>query len=52
MVADGTKIAFTTDRDGDAETYVMNADASGQRQLTQGSGYAAPAWRPALDRQG
>ena len=32
---DGRKLAFVSDRDGDAEVYVMNADGSGQRRLTQ-----------------
>ena len=31
---DGRKIAFVSNRDGDAEIYVMNADGSGQRRLT------------------
>src|SRR5439155_7770129 len=31
---DGTKIAFTSNRDGDTEIFVMNADGSGQTQLT------------------
>ncbi len=29
-----TKIAFASDRDGDPEIYVMNADGSGQKRLT------------------
>ncbi|HKP70827.1 MAG TPA: hypothetical protein VJV05_16175 [Pyrinomonadaceae bacterium] len=35
---DGTKIAFTSDRDGDPEIYVMNADGSGQTRLTTAKG--------------
>ena len=31
---DGTKIAFMSERDGDAEIYVMSADGSGQTRLT------------------
>jgi Tol biopolymer transport system component len=31
---DGTKIAFSSDRDGQQEIYVMNADGSDQRRLT------------------
>jgi Tol biopolymer transport system component len=31
---DGTKIAFSSDRDGQQEIYVMNADGSEQRRLT------------------
>ena len=34
MVSDGSKIAFTSDRDGNNEIYVMNADGSGQTRLT------------------
>ncbi len=33
--SDGRKIAFVSDRDGSYEVYVMNADGSGQRRLTQ-----------------
>ena len=35
---DGRKITFVSDRDGTYEVYVMNADGSGQRRLTQRSG--------------
>ena len=31
---DGTKIAFSSDRDGQQELYVMNADGTGARRLT------------------
>ena len=31
---DGTKIAFSSDRDGQQEIYIMNADGTGQRRLT------------------
>lgn len=31
---DGTKIAFTSNRDGPGDIYVMNADGSGTRRLT------------------
>jgi TolB protein len=31
---DGRKLAFTTDRDGNAEVYTMNSDGSGLRRLT------------------
>src|SRR2546422_254571 len=34
----GDKIAFTTDRDGNAEIYVMNADGSGLANLTNDPG--------------
>jgi len=45
-VPDGRRIAFTSDRDGDDEVYVMNADGTGAVRLTTS---AAPdvldAWR-------
>ena len=44
---DGRKIAFVSDRDGNSEIYVMNADGSGQRRLTRNPAYDAdPAWSP------
>src|SRR5262245_51291324 len=43
----GSKIAFTSDRDGNPETYVMNADGSDQRRLTStGFNENGPAWSP------
>lgn len=41
------RIAFVSDRDGDKEIYVMNADGSGLSQLTDND-YAdgAPSWSP------
>jgi dipeptidyl aminopeptidase/acylaminoacyl peptidase len=45
--ADGTKIAFQTDRNGDHEVYVMNADGSAQTPLTADGAFdGAPAWSP------
>jgi TolB protein len=42
---DGRKIAFDTNRDGDYEIYVMNADGSGERNLTDNASLdALPAW--------
>jgi len=44
---DGTRIAFYSQRDGNAEIYVMNADGTGVTRLTNSSadeGY--PAWSP------
>jgi len=44
---DGTRIAFYSERDGNAEIYVMNADGSGRTRLTTTSadeGY--PSWSP------
>jgi Tol biopolymer transport system component len=42
---DGKRIAFVSDRDGNAEIYVMNADGSGQTNMTNNSaGDFAPSW--------
>jgi Tol biopolymer transport system component len=44
---DGKRIAFYSERDGNAELYVMNADGSEQRRLTRtpaDEGY--PSWSP------
>ncbi len=42
---DGKRIAFVSDRDGNFEIYVMNADGSGQRRLTTNSAADRnPAW--------
>jgi dipeptidyl aminopeptidase/acylaminoacyl peptidase len=35
---DGSRIAFTSDRDGNQEIYVINADGSGQTRLTTAAG--------------
>ena len=45
---DGTRIAFETDRDGDFEIYVMNADGSGQTNLTNNPAACdiSPTWPP------
>jgi Tol biopolymer transport system component len=44
---DGTKIAFTSTRDGNEEVYVMNADGSGQTNLTNHpASDIFPAWSP------
>jgi len=41
------KIAFESDRDGNYDIYVMNADGSDQVSLTDSSGYNLnPAWSP------
>ena len=46
MRANG-KIAFTSDRDGNAEIYLMNADGSGQTRLTNGpASNDYPIWSP------
>jgi Tol biopolymer transport system component len=45
---DGRRIALSTDRDGNFELYVMNADGSDQRRLTTTPDAAeyGPAWSP------
>jgi Tol biopolymer transport system component len=44
---DGRKIAFVSDRAGNAEIYVMNADGSEQRRLTRNAAPDfGPAWSP------
>jgi len=44
---DGLQIAFTSNRDGDDEIYVMNADGSGLRQLTVNTAFdCCPDWSP------
>ena len=44
---DGRKIAFASERDGNSEIYLMNADGSGQRSLTRNLAYDGdPAWSP------
>ena len=50
----GRKIAFVSQRDGDADIYVMNADGSGQRNLTRGAGRreSQPVWSPGRNSAG
>jgi WD40-like Beta Propeller Repeat len=44
---DGTKIAFTSARDGNGEIYTMNADGTGQTKITNNPAHdQAPAWSP------
>lgn len=45
---DGKEIAFTTDRNNDAEIYVMNIDGSNSRNLTWSpmSSDMSPSWSP------
>ena len=41
------RTAFDSNRDGDYEIYVMNADGSGQTNLTNNSAWdESPAWSP------
>jgi Tol biopolymer transport system component len=45
--ADGSKIAFHTNRDGNFEIYVMNADGTGAVNLTHSAGVdSGAAWSP------
>ena len=47
---DGRQIAFTHDREGRAQVYVMNADGSSQRRLTSHNLDAMDvSWQPAVD---
>ena len=44
---DGTRIAFQSNRDGNAEIYVMNRDGSGIRRVTNHPlSDATPTWSP------
>jgi Tol biopolymer transport system component len=44
---DGSRIAFVSDRDGDTEIYVMNADGTNVRQVTFNNvNDSHPAWIP------
>lgn len=44
---DGSKIVFTSLKNGDLDIYVMNVDGSGLRQLTRQLGYdGGPWWSP------
>jgi TolB protein len=43
----GSQIAFTSERDGNPEVYVMDADGGGLRRLTRHAGYdGSPSWSP------
>ncbi|MDF2771006.1 MAG: TolB protein, partial [Geminicoccaceae bacterium] len=43
---DGNRIAFTSDRDGDDEVYVMNVDDTGHVRLTQSAALdVLDSWR-------
>ena len=47
VVARWAEIVFFSDRDGNGEIYVMNADGSEQRRLTRGPGdVGTPVGRP------
>jgi TolB protein len=45
--SDGTKLAFTSNRDGNPEIYVMNKDGSGLRRMTNSPSIdVSPTWSP------
>jgi len=44
IAPDGSKIVFTSDRDGDLEVYSMNLDGSDVRRLTHSAGYDGGAF--------
>ncbi|MCX7727535.1 MAG: DPP IV N-terminal domain-containing protein [Chitinispirillaceae bacterium] len=47
----GYHIAFTSDRSGNPQIYIMDADGANQRRLTFHSKYAdSPAWSPKGDK--
>ena len=49
--SDGTRIAYQSNIDGDYEIWVMNADGSGQRNLTRNSvGDGDPSWMFGAER--
>lgn len=48
---DGTKVAFSSERSGGLQIYVMDAEGGGARRVTfQGAHNADPAWSPKGDR--
>jgi Tol biopolymer transport system component len=48
---DGSQIAFTSNRGGDFDIYVMKSDGSDQRRLTNMAGRdSSPAWSPRGDQ--
>ena len=47
---DGSQVVFTSDRGGQPQIYVMNADGSGQNRISFGGGsYSTPVWSPRGD---
>ena len=47
---DGSRIVFESDRTGNQQLYVMNADGSGQKRISFGEGrYSTPVWSPRGD---
>ena len=45
---DGTKIAFSSDRDYNGEIYIMDIDGSNQKNITNTSNFdeSDPSWSP------
>ncbi len=43
---DGSRLAFSSTRDGSYQIYVMNADGSGQQKLTGAGNNRFPSWSP------
>src|SRR3990172_1067616 len=48
---DGTRIVFTSQRDGDLEIYVMNADGANARRITESKGYDGGAFFSPDDKE-
>ena len=47
---DGSQIVFNSDRGGDQQLYVMDANGGGARRISFGNGrYATPVWSPRGD---
>ena len=46
LSSDGSMVAFRSERDGNNEVYVMRADGSGERILTEGYHNEGPTWAP------
>jgi TolB protein len=47
---DASRIVFNSDRGGDPQLYVMNADGSGVQRISKGQGrYMTPVWSPRGD---
>jgi Tol biopolymer transport system component len=42
----GGRIAFQSNRGGEWQIYFMNADGSGQRELSSALGSSCPSWSP------
>jgi Tol biopolymer transport system component len=47
---EGSRVAFTSYRNGSFDLYVVNADGSNQRRLTPTAGDGSPAWSPDGER--